>query len=754
VRTVVALSAIGPGIGFVLATAAGERIRGGDFTEERPESLRGLIDIVVLADYDLLDAPAVALLAARPAQLHLIPPGQPVDTADEVLSRWLHGRPTVPADTTRTAEIALYLAERRSTVQRLQQTRTAIVEQLRSASPAYAALLERDGSFDQRLLPILLRYPTPRSLRTAGPIQLGRLLHPGSASDRRSLLNSLVSLGETEVSAQLDRHRFDFVEALLPSLIREHSLFASRLSAIDQAIYAVAQAADMERTPLPPSDDTDWLSVAPVSRLPEDEPEPDDLLRFARSLQATLYQPPIASEVAFRRYRRARAASPGSELDPIEAVEIERIGQRLAYAAGDLTRANRHRANADSLAEQLRFELPARPRTDGEFLNALIDCDAVDTAVGVRQLSHLLSSERAFEASPELVTEAQGLVALILALLGDRDQAVECLTSADRGIAVHRLGGTARATADIARLTLVGSSVGAERAGFDEYLQTADHHSRGSAYRSFFNYAVMLTSYVSGDSERAVRSYAEIRQEGRWPRYNQRFERMSRLSLAIIQAARGQFSATHSELAALAATHHDAIAAPEMIIHRLLSRRLELAAGNLREVLADTAPSNPLWSEHLQRSHPRYVPAALMIRGTALWRDGMEQAGAGHFLRATEQAVRQHDFLSLAVTETGEYRRWLQGLDRTKLPPSIPADVVDALLQRPILINRSLPTLTEQQSRILNRLAIGQSAASIAVELGITHNTLKTHLRQLYRRLGVSSREQAVIIAEEYGLVR
>ena len=42
----------------------------------------------------------------------------------------------------------------------------------------------------------------------------------------------------------------------------------------------------------------------------------------------------------------------------------------------------------------------------------------------------------------------------------------------------------------------------------------------------------------------------------------------------------------------------------------------------------------------------------------------------------------------------------------------------------------------------------------MARELGVSPNTLKSHLRGLYRKLGVTSRDEAVTVAREVGLLR
>ncbi len=56
--------------------------------------------------------------------------------------------------------------------------------------------------------------------------------------------------------------------------------------------------------------------------------------------------------------------------------------------------------------------------------------------------------------------------------------------------------------------------------------------------------------------------------------------------------------------------------------------------------------------------------------------------------------------------------------------------------------------LTRRQRQIISLLARGQSNKEIASELGISVDAVKHHLTRLYRKLGVSSRVQALL----YGL--
>jgi DNA-binding CsgD family transcriptional regulator len=61
--------------------------------------------------------------------------------------------------------------------------------------------------------------------------------------------------------------------------------------------------------------------------------------------------------------------------------------------------------------------------------------------------------------------------------------------------------------------------------------------------------------------------------------------------------------------------------------------------------------------------------------------------------------------------------------------------------------------LTDREVTILRLLPAPSSLRQIASELFIAPNTLKTHLRAIYRKLGAESREEAVIRGRESGLI-
>jgi DNA-binding NarL/FixJ family response regulator len=61
-------------------------------------------------------------------------------------------------------------------------------------------------------------------------------------------------------------------------------------------------------------------------------------------------------------------------------------------------------------------------------------------------------------------------------------------------------------------------------------------------------------------------------------------------------------------------------------------------------------------------------------------------------------------------------------------------------------------TLTEREREVLALLAQGATNREIADELYLSFDTIKTHVRKVFMKLGVSNRTQAAIAAREHGL--
>ena len=86
-------------------------------------------------------------------------------------------------------------------------------------------------------------------------------------------------------------------------------------------------------------------------------------------------------------------------------------------------------------------------------------------------------------------------------------------------------------------------------------------------------------------------------------------------------------------------------------------------------------------------------------------------------------------------------------------------DLVEPSLRRALTTrepSRSGPpqaTLTERELQVLTGMSQGKSNSAIGRELYLSEDTVKTHARRLFRKLGVNDRAQAVALGFRRGLV-
>jgi LuxR family maltose regulon positive regulatory protein len=82
---------------------------------------------------------------------------------------------------------------------------------------------------------------------------------------------------------------------------------------------------------------------------------------------------------------------------------------------------------------------------------------------------------------------------------------------------------------------------------------------------------------------------------------------------------------------------------------------------------------------------------------------------------------------------------WLAAEQRIPAPRAGRSDIPEALTERELDILRLLPGPMSQRE--------------LASALFVTPNTLKTHVRAIYRKLGAESRGDAVVRARTHGLI-
>jgi len=64
------------------------------------------------------------------------------------------------------------------------------------------------------------------------------------------------------------------------------------------------------------------------------------------------------------------------------------------------------------------------------------------------------------------------------------------------------------------------------------------------------------------------------------------------------------------------------------------------------------------------------------------------------------------------------------------------------------------PSLTTRERQVLELLATGCHQAEVAGRLGISPHTVTSHVKNVFRKLGVNSTVAAVLLALELGLIQ
>ena len=67
--------------------------------------------------------------------------------------------------------------------------------------------------------------------------------------------------------------------------------------------------------------------------------------------------------------------------------------------------------------------------------------------------------------------------------------------------------------------------------------------------------------------------------------------------------------------------------------------------------------------------------------------------------------------------------------------------------------SRNTVSLTPAETRVLALLTTYQTLAGIGSQLGIARPTVKTHVQNIYKKLGATRRAEAVTLAESAGLL-
>jgi LuxR family maltose regulon positive regulatory protein len=157
------------------------------------------------------------------------------------------------------------------------------------------------------------------------------------------------------------------------------------------------------------------------------------------------------------------------------------------------------------------------------------------------------------------------------------------------------------------------------------------------------------------------------------------------------------------------------------------------------------------------------VIETLALESLTLQAQGQAAAAFAQLERALALA-EPHGFIRKFVDEGGPMR-WLISDCQLRIADQRLRDYADKLLaafpnqspisNSPISVHPSLlEPLTDRERDVLRLLAAGLSNRDIADELVVSVDTVKTHLRTLYGKLGAHSRTQALLCANELDLLK
>ena len=121
--------------------------------------------------------------------------------------------------------------------------------------------------------------------------------------------------------------------------------------------------------------------------------------------------------------------------------------------------------------------------------------------------------------------------------------------------------------------------------------------------------------------------------------------------------------------------------------------------------------------------------------------EALRAGASGFLLKRTEP---EHLVGAIRVVAAGE----------ALLSPSVTRRLIEEFTKRPQAGSAErLAGLTDREQEVLLLIARGLSNQELSEELFIADNTVKTHVKRIFTKLGARDRAQAIVIAYESGLM-
>lgn len=211
---------------------------------------------------------------------------------------------------------------------------------------------------------------------------------------------------------------------------------------------------------------------------------------------------------------------------------------------------------------------------------------------------------------------------------------------------------------------------------------------------------------------------------------------------------------------ALLVRHHEAVAARAEIARIVpdethtqcpatWSARLALDAGEPGRAIALLEPCLAMGDAH----SPRTATLATLVAAAAHAMVGDHMTGDAMFAQALALAAPTGSVRPFGVLPYPQLAALLARAARRTQPRAVLA-VLDSIVERfPGGEDVAPHMLSPRERLVLSRLAAGDTQQRISFELSVSPNTVKTQVRSIYRKLGVTTREGAVQRARTLGIL-
>lgn len=480
-----------------------------------------------------------------------------------------------------------------------------------------------------------------------------------------------------------------------------------------------------------------------VSRLPEAAWQHDPII--ASAMGASYRSPGSPAGSAALGYFRAAEAALAAEAGPPDAAWIDvSLGHAAALRrVGGMAEARRHVeravafAQAHPLSVPLRVELGARSGLEA----ALLDLHRGDVASARRGLlfAHGLATGTLTRAER---IECLGGLAVVEYFRADFD-AANAYASQGRLLAE----GTALLTGGFGAPSLAAQSlVALERddletaAALEPALAVAASHGDWEPWAHVIAASLRLADgrHAEGLDRLELSRSASVA----WPApgFVHTLGELVRAELLVTLDQGDDAWAILRDLPAVA----DHLLCPATVV-----AQLRLAHGDLAGAAEALSACGTLADDHA----PRTILAVRVLRAAVEFERGEYAVSDFMFDRALATMSRTSARSALRMIPAGS----LAGLARRALArrhdPEV-AGILSALAQTPDEPGRAVEPLSPREILVLAEVEKGSTVAAIAGALYISPNTVKTHLRRLYRKLGVATRAEAIRKAKSLGLGR